>query len=65
MREWKTVSVADRGPDARVRSTDAFVPRSGLSGRGTDSRDRPAASVSSVIAVGAKKPRPNERRLDH
>src|SRR3954465_13982819 len=59
----KSVVVNDSGPRLRVRSNDALRPRSATSGTGIDRRDNPAASVSSVKGVGAKKPCPAERRL--
>ena len=49
-------------PRLRVRSIDALRPRSATSGAGRDSRDRPAASVSSVNGVGAKNPCPADSR---
>ena len=42
-----------------------LVPRSASRSPATTSRDRPAASVSSVSGVGAKNPRPADTRLVH
>ena len=63
MREANSVAVYDSGPSVRDRSNDALNPRSVSSGRRIASRVRPAASVSSVIGVGAKKPVPTDHRL--
>ena len=61
--EPNTVPVKDAGPTARVTSSDALRPLSASSRTGITSLDKPAASVSSVRGVGAKKPSPAERRL--
>src|SRR6185312_17217015 len=52
-------------PIERDTSSDALRPRSALIGLINSSRDRPAASVASVTGEGAKKPLPNETRVDH
>src|SRR5687767_8704491 len=63
MREANTVAVYDSGPSVRDRSNDALSPRSASTGWGTSRRVRPAASVSSVVGVGPKKPVPSESLL--
>ncbi len=63
MFDAKNVEVTETGPKLRDRSTEALRPRSALSGAGSTSLARPAASVSSVSGVGAKKPCPAEMRL--
>src|SRR5437868_4983961 len=61
--ESNSVTVKEAGPILRVRSKEALRPRSATSGLGMTRRVNPAASVSSVSAVGAKNPCPTERRL--
>src|SRR5688572_19965153 len=63
MREANTVAVYDSGPSVRDRSNDALRPRSASTAPRTSRRVRPAASVSSVIGVGPKKPVPIESLL--
>ena len=63
MRDANTVAVYDSGPSVRDRSNDALSPRSASTGCRTSRRVRPAASVSSVIGVGPKKPVPTESLL--
>jgi hypothetical protein len=63
MRDAKAVAVMLTAPTVRVTSAETLVPRSPRSGSCTCSRVRPAASVSSVKGVVAKKPRPTESRL--
>src|SRR5688572_15670580 len=63
MREAKRVAVYDNGPSVRETSKDALKPRSASTGSRTSRRVRPAASVSSVIGVGPKKPVPTESLL--
>src|SRR5579885_1990785 len=65
MSEAKKVDVIETGPTLLVTSTEALRPRSALSGVGNERRANPAASVSSVSGVGAKKPCPAEMRLVH
>src|SRR5204862_3781009 len=60
-----SVAVYDSGPLVRDMSNDALNPRSASTGVRTSRRDRPAASVSSVIGVGPKKPAPTESLLVH
>src|SRR5688572_16134949 len=62
-RDANTVAVYESGPIERLTSSDALRPRSATSGLEIVRRARPAASVSSVSGVGAKKPWPAERRL--
>ena len=63
MREPNSVAVYENGPSVRDRSNEALTPHSASIGRRTTSRDSPAASVSSVIGVGPKKPVPTDHRL--
>ena len=63
MRDANSVAVYDSGPSVRDRSNEALNPRSASSGCWIVSRVRPAASVSSVIGVGPKKPVPTDSRL--
>src|SRR4051812_38361955 len=63
MREANTVAVYDSGPSVRDTSKDVLRPRSASTGCRTSRRVRPAASVSSVIGVGPKKPVPIENLL--
>ena len=67
---WRTRDLLlDGVPDNRaepmflVRSNEVLRPRSASRGSGIGRRVNPAASVSSVNGVGAKKPCPTERRL--
>ena len=60
-----THEVSEQPLDDAVLANDALRPRSALSGPSTVSRASPAASVSSVSAVGAKNPLPIETRLVH
>src|SRR5260370_9416871 len=60
--ESNKVTVQDAGPILRVRSNDGLRPRSATSGLGITRRVKPDASVSSVNGVGAKNPRPADRR---
>src|SRR5260370_14499751 len=60
--EWNKVTVQAAGPTLRGRSTDALRPRGATSGVGITRRVKQGASVSSVNGVGAKNPRPADRR---
>src|SRR5207247_10864811 len=61
--EANSVVVTESGPSRRVTSMVALRPLSAASGTGSESRDRPADSVSSVSGVGAKNPCPADQRL--
>src|SRR3989337_697354 len=62
-RDAKRGAVYDRGPSVRDTSNDALSPRSASTGRAISRRVKPAASVSSLMGVGAKKPVPTESLL--
>ena len=63
IREANSVAVAESAPRVRVTSNDALSPVSAFNGPRTMSRDKPAASVSSVSADDGKKPVPTDKRL--
>src|SRR3954466_12230707 len=65
IRDANSVAVYDSGPSVRDTSNDVLSPRSASSGRRISRRVRPAASVSSVMGVGPKKPLPTDSLLVH